>query len=59
MPYKTRRKNGYSVVEDLCGHGVGIEFHEEPSIHLVLKTQVCYLFRNDLYHRTNDQSRRR
>ncbi|MDD4720913.1 MAG: type I methionyl aminopeptidase [Bacteroides sp.] len=25
-------KNGYSVVEDLCGHGVGIEFHEEPEV---------------------------
>ncbi len=23
-------KNGYSVVRDLCGHGVGLEFHEEP-----------------------------
>ena len=22
-------KNGYSVVRDLCGHGVGIKFHEE------------------------------
>lgn len=23
---------GYSVVRDLCGHGVGIELHEEPSV---------------------------
>lgn len=25
-------KNGFSVVRDLCGHGVGIEFHEEPQV---------------------------
>ena len=25
-------KNGYSVVEELCGHGVGIKFHEEPEV---------------------------
>lgn len=23
---------GYSVVRDLCGHGVGVDFHEEPDI---------------------------
>jgi methionyl aminopeptidase len=26
-------KNGYSVVRDLCGHGVGIKFHEEPDVN--------------------------
>ena len=25
-------KNGYSVVRDLCGHGVGMQFHEEPDV---------------------------
>lgn len=24
--------NGFSVVRDLCGHGVGLKFHEEPEI---------------------------
>ncbi len=26
------QKNGYSVVRELCGHGVGLTFHEEPEI---------------------------
>ena len=26
------KKNGFSVVRDLCGHGVGNEFHEEPEV---------------------------
>ena len=26
-------KNGYSVVRDLCGHGVGLAFHEEPEVN--------------------------
>lgn len=28
-------KNGYSVVEDIGGHGVGIKFHEEPWVSYV------------------------
>ena len=29
---KHAHKNGFSVVRDLCGHGVGLEFHEEPDV---------------------------
>ncbi len=29
---KHAHKYGFSVVRDLCGHGVGNEFHEEPDI---------------------------
>lgn len=29
---KHAHKNGFSVVRDLCGHGVGNEFHEEPDV---------------------------
>lgn len=25
-------KNGYSVVRDLCGHGCGVDFHEDPDV---------------------------
>ena len=25
-------KNGYTLVRDLCGHGVGLKFHEEPDV---------------------------
>ncbi|MBR1652539.1 MAG: type I methionyl aminopeptidase [Alloprevotella sp.] len=25
-------KNGYSVVRDLCGHGVGLQFHDDPDV---------------------------
>ncbi len=29
------KKNGYSVVIDLCGHGIGKAFHEEPMVEHV------------------------
>ena len=31
------RKNGYSVVAEVGGHGVGVEFHEEPFVCYVTK----------------------
>lgn len=31
------RKNGYSVVKEIGGHGVGLEFHEEPWVSYVSK----------------------
>lgn len=30
--YEIAAKNGYGVVYDYCGHGVGIEVHEDPSV---------------------------
>lgn len=29
---KYAEKHGYSIVRDLCGHGVGLDFHEEPDV---------------------------
>ena len=31
------RKNGYSVVHEIGGHGIGLEFHEEPFVSYVSK----------------------
>lgn len=33
MPFKaSRKKNGYSVVREFCGHGIGKKFHEDPQV---------------------------
>lgn len=32
---KYAHANGYSVVRDLCGHGVGLKFHEDPEVEHV------------------------
>lgn len=32
---KIAHENGYSVVTDYCGHGVGNDFHEAPYVHHV------------------------
>ena len=31
------KSNGYSVVEEIGGHGIGLEFHEEPFVSYVTK----------------------
>ena len=31
------RENGYSVVREIGGHGVGLEFHEEPWVSYVIR----------------------
>ena len=50
-------KNGYSVVRDLCGHGVGLEFHEEPEVcHFGRKgTGDASGSRYGIHDRTDDQ----
>lgn len=32
---KHAEANGYSVVRDFCGHGVGLQFHEKPEVEHV------------------------
>lgn len=32
---KHAHKNGFTVVRDLCGHGCGVDFHEQPDVEHV------------------------
>jgi len=33
-------KNGYSIVKDIGGHGIGLEFHEDPWVSFVSKEKT-------------------
>lgn len=37
------KSHGYSVVRALCGHGVGLEFHEEPQVDHYSSKEKGYL----------------
>ena len=37
------KSHGYSVVRALCGHGVGLEFHEEPQVDHYSSPEKGYL----------------
>ena len=51
------KSNGYSVVREFGGHGIGLDFHEWPiCIPLWYKRRRnAYGSRNDIYYRTNDK----
>ena len=55
----TPRRNGYSVVREFCGHGIGQRFHEEPQVlHYGRPGQGLALAgRHDLHRRADDQRR--
>ena len=42
--------NGYSVVREIGGHGVGLEFHEDPWVSHVAKAGTGSGARYDVYH---------
>ena len=53
------RSNGFSVVREFCGHGIGRNFHEEPQVLHYGKpgTLEELQARHDLHHRADDQRR--
>ena len=53
----TPQRNGYSVVEEIGGHGIGLEFHEEPFVSYVTPkgSEMVLVPGHDVYHRTYDQ----
>jgi methionyl aminopeptidase len=38
-------KNGYSVVFEFCGHGVGVRFHEDPQVDHIAKKNTGPILR--------------
>lgn len=43
-------ENGYSVVRALCGHGVGLEFHSEPSVeHFRTRAKTMIMVPNMIF----------
>lgn len=52
-----RWKNGYTVVREVGGHGVGVEFHEDPFVSYVTRRGTGHDHGpgHDLYHRAHGQ----
>lgn len=50
--------NGYTVVREYCGHGIGRAMHEAPPDTALRQTQyrIGIARRHDLHYRTHDQS---
>ena len=53
------QKNGYSVVKEIGGHGIGLEFHEDPFVMLCRAKgkRDGSRPRYDVYNRADDQRR--
>lgn len=53
---KYAEMNGYTVVREFCGHGIGQKFHEEPQVlHYGKAYSRRAASRHDFHHRTDDQ----